>query len=370
MATQQLKRTFLVLLAIFSLITVPAQADDTESQIQNGKTLLNEALDTSDRQKLEQAAKIFQALLDKPGFNQSALAVQVSNTAQFYQNAEQHKQSLDWWQRLTKIEPENWRAWAKVVQCSQALGDIKQRDEAREKVIALNKQGKVDQKFFCREQFSSGDKKIMVLEYFVPDTKFGVEMVFRVSPKTEPEVQSRRYTLGEIDSDTQLARELKEIGPDDHMFSIDGFDKRGQWLLKMTTKKPSYEQLREMILADIDKARTGEPSKLKPTRTATIVTNARLELDFLNLVRNSISNCVQNFTTVKITMLKFELLLVTDVNLGMTARIASCSVHDLAFVNRIPGYKPFVIGKMKVCDAIIVQNNFSSRVHAAQMRHP
>jgi tetratricopeptide (TPR) repeat protein len=261
MATQQLKRAILVLLATSCLTAIQARADDSESQIQSGKTLLNEALESNDRQKLDTAATIFQAQLDKPGFDQSTLVVQVSNTAQLYQNFEQQKQSLDWWQRLIKIEPENWRAWAKVVQCSQALSNVKQRDDARDRVIELYKQGKVDQKCFCREQFFSGDKKIMALEYFKPDTELGVEMVFRVSSKTAPEVPSRRYTLGEIASDTQVARELKEIGPNDHMYSIDGFDQRGQWLLSMTTKKPSYEQLRAMVVADLEKARPAAPGK-------------------------------------------------------------------------------------------------------------
>lgn len=261
MATQQLKQAFLVLFAISSLVAIPARADDAESQVKNGMSLLDEALESSDRQKLEQAAKIFQAQLDKPDFDPSTLAEQVSNTAQMYQNLELQKQSLDWWQKLIKIEPDNWRAWAKIVQCSQALNDMKQRDDAREKVIALYKQGKVDQKCFCREQFSVGEKKIMALEYFIPDTKLGVELVFRVSPKTSPETQSRRYTLGEIASDTQVARELKEIGPEDHMYSIDGFDQRGQWLLTMTTKKPNYDKLRAMVLADLDKARPAPKGK-------------------------------------------------------------------------------------------------------------
>jgi tetratricopeptide (TPR) repeat protein len=261
MTTQQPKRALLVLLAICSLTAAPALADDTETQLQTGKTLLNEALESNDRQKLDQAATIFQAQLDKPGFDQSILVAQVNNTAQLYQSMEQPKQSLDWWQRLIKIEPENWRAWAKVMQCSQALSDLKQRDDARDKVIELYKQGKVTQKFYCREQFSSGDKKIMALEYFKPDTDLGVEMVFRITPKNDPETQFRRYTLGEIASDTQIARELKEIGPRDHMYSIDGFDQRGQWLLKMTAKKPSYEQLRAMVLADLEKVRPATQGK-------------------------------------------------------------------------------------------------------------
>ncbi|PZM77780.1 MAG: hypothetical protein DKT66_26240 [Candidatus Melainabacteria bacterium] len=242
-------------------LVAPAQAADSESQYQSGKTLLNEALESSDRAKLDKAAAIFQTEWDKSGSDHNAMVVEVSNTAQLYQMLELPKESLDWWRRLSKVEPDNWRAWAKIVQCAQTLNQPKEHDEAHEKVFALNKEGKVEQKFLVCEQFSSGDKKIMALEYFKPEGKLGVMMTFRISMKDSPDTLFRRYTLGEIESDTQIARELKQIGPQDHMYSIDGFNESGQWLITMTTKKPTYEELRALVLKDLSVERKGAQKK-------------------------------------------------------------------------------------------------------------
>jgi tetratricopeptide (TPR) repeat protein len=255
-------RLALAILLFTSLTVVsPAQATDTPTGIETGKTLLKDALESNDREKLDKAAAIFQTEWDRPGSDQASMVVEVNNTAQLYQAMELQKESLDWWRKLSKIEPENWRAWAKIVQCSQALGLTKERDEAREKVFALNRQGKVEQKFFVCEQFTDGDKRIMSLEYFKPETKLGVMVTFRVMEKNSPDTLFRRYTLGEIESDTQIARELKEIGPNDHMYSIDGFNEGGQWLITMTTKRPTYEELRAMVLKDLAVERKGAARK-------------------------------------------------------------------------------------------------------------
>jgi len=240
---------------------LPAQSAETISQLQTGKTLLRQALEATDRDKLDKAAAIFQTEWDKPGADKAQMVVEVSNTAQLYQSLELPKESLEWWRRLSTVEPENWRAWAKIVQCAQTLNLPKERDEARDRVISLNDAGKVEQKFFVCEQFTSGDKKIMALEYFKPESQLGVMMTFRVMMKSSPDVLFRRYTLGEIDSDTQIARELKEIGPNDHMYSIDGFNEGGQWLITMTTKKPSYEELRAIVLKDLEVERKGPQRK-------------------------------------------------------------------------------------------------------------
>lgn len=240
---------------------LPVQAADADSPLETGKTLLKEALEATDRDKLDKAAAIFQKEWDKPDTDKAQMVVEVSNTAQGYQTLELPKESLDWWRKLSTLEPENWRAWAKIVQCAQTLNLPKERDEARDRVISLNNAGKVEQKFFVCEQFTCGDKKIMSLEYFKPESKLGVMMAFRVVLKSSPDVLFRRYTLGEIESDTQIARELKEIGPNDHMYSIDGFNEGGQWLITMTTKKPSYEELRAIVLKDLELERKGPQRK-------------------------------------------------------------------------------------------------------------
>ncbi len=95
MATQQLKQAFLVLLAVSSLVAIPARADDAESQVKNGMSLLDEALESNDSQKLEQAAKIFQAQLDKPGFDH-CISKERSTRSVFVENSSPSAKRKSW----------------------------------------------------------------------------------------------------------------------------------------------------------------------------------------------------------------------------------------------------------------------------------
>lgn len=223
------------------------------SQPQSIERLVEEGIASRDVKKIDSAASLLEEQLRKSDANQSEYGATIQNIAQYYQLDGQPGKSLEWWQRLTKVEPDNWRALSKIVQCTQALGKIDERDAAREKLLAMNAAGKVDQRMFCREQFKFGDTPVMVMEYFKPDGKLAVEMAFLMMSKTEPPTVLKRYTFGELVSDTQMAREMKTIGPDEHMYSIDGFTKERQWLVQMLKTKPTYEKLREMILADMSK---------------------------------------------------------------------------------------------------------------------
>jgi hypothetical protein len=220
--------------------------------------------------RLQEASDIVQKLYEMP-VNRPHLAALIQNIGQMYQLNRMPGKSIEWWQRLAVVEPENWRAWSKIVQCAQALDLMRERDEAREKVFALNKEGKVDQKLYCREQFTVGDEYVMAMEYFKPDGRFGVELSFLVSRPESPEQLNRRYTFGELKSDTLVARSVQAIGPIDKMYSIDGFDMNGQWLLSMTEKHLPYETIRDMIVADLKKkpitlspAKKPEPTVEKP----------------------------------------------------------------------------------------------------------
>ena len=220
--------------------------------------------DTVRMRRLQDASDIVLRLYETPA-NRPLLAPLLQNIGQMYQLNHMPAKSIEWWQRLARVEPENWRAWSKIVQCAQSLDYQKERDEAREKVFELNKAGKVDQKLYCREQFTVGDEYVMAMEYFVPDGRFGVEYSFLVSRSDAPERLNRRYTFGELKSDTLVARSVKAIGPVDKMYSIDGFDMHGQWLLSMTEKHLPYEQIRDMIIADLKKKPiTLAPPEKKP----------------------------------------------------------------------------------------------------------
>lgn len=243
----------LILLIILGYGSLSVNAQTPDPRFEQAETLMRDSVETGDKKKLDEGAAIILELISAKDIDQKYLADDVQTVAQLYQTSEQPEKSLQWWRKLLVLEPDNWRAWSKIVQCSQALDKIPERDEARLKVLALNKDGKVDQKMYCREQFRHGEYRAMVMEIFTPDTKLGTEMVFLFRKGADDEKPERRYTFGELKGDTQIARELKSIGPDEHLYSVDGFNSEGQWLVTMMKSKPTYEDLRKVVIGDLDK---------------------------------------------------------------------------------------------------------------------
>lgn len=174
-----------------------------------------------------------------------------ANIGQSYQLQGKSKESLECWRKVVSLDELDWRAWSKIIQTSEDAAEV---EKVRTKLFTLHKEGKIKTRRFCREQFSVGTKKVMAFEYFVPDGWQNVRYEFFVMGPSEKDPPAYRYVLGEIDSDTQLAREQKTIGPDEHMFCIDGFHPAGrQTLVAMIKGKdtPAYDSVRKMVSVHI-----------------------------------------------------------------------------------------------------------------------
>jgi hypothetical protein len=259
----------LILLGMFGFGNPSVMAQSNSAKFEQAETLMRESVEAGDKKKLDEGAAIILELISAKDVDQKYLADDIQTVAQLYQSSEQPEKSSQWWQKLLVMEPDNWRAWSKVVQCSQALDNIPERDAARLKVFALNKDGKVDQKMYCREQFRSGPYRAMAWEVFVPDSnKLGTEFIFHFFHGNDEEKPTRRYTFGELKGDTEVARSTKSIGPDDHIYSVDGYNDEGQWLVTMMKSKPTYEDLRKVVIADLDKKpfSSGTGMKYQPTK--------------------------------------------------------------------------------------------------------
>ena len=69
-----------------------------------------------------------------------------------------------------------------------------------------------------------------------------------------------RYELGETELDTTFARETKRIGPDDHVYSLDGYAGRVEWLVSMfKLLYPRYEAVRSEVIADLNRRAQTNP---------------------------------------------------------------------------------------------------------------
>ncbi len=177
------------------------------------------------------------------------------NVGQLYQNAQKPAESIIYWKKLVQLQPNDWRAWSKIMQCGQALGQPAEVEAARQSLLSLYKDRKVEAPRFCREQFALGKAQLMVFEYFYPRGKKAEFLEFDIlNASGNP---AYRYVLAEHESDTQIARELHEIGPNEHVFSLDAYDsKNKQTLISMFRKKvepPSYDEVRRIVVADIRK---------------------------------------------------------------------------------------------------------------------
>lgn len=209
-----------------------------------------------------QAAEQLQKVFDNASFDRSSCTDTAANIAQLYQDEDKLADSLRWSETVVKFSPQDWRSWAKIVQCAQTLGDTKKRDSARERLVELNNKHLVDQSLFCREQFSIEGKHVMVLEYFTPKKPNNVRLSFVVLGPSGKTVLTR-YALGETEADTAFARESKNIGPDDHIYSLDGYAGNGEWLVSMFKPTfPEYETVRSAVIADVN--RRAQPNPKPP----------------------------------------------------------------------------------------------------------
>jgi tetratricopeptide (TPR) repeat protein len=141
------------------------------------------------------------------------------------------KEAVEFWSKVKAIEPDNWRVRGKLVQAYQAAGDAKQRDAERDELFKLRKEAKDEElktlAHYCRDQFSVGKNRVMVLEYFELEGDRAVRLSFLVLKPGSQDIQER-YTLGSYRQTNDIAREHGEIKPNQRLFHLDGYFQGGR----------------------------------------------------------------------------------------------------------------------------------------------
>jgi Flp pilus assembly protein TadD len=122
--------------------------------------------------------------------------------------------------------PEDAMVLAKLVQTCEATSDATARDKYRDQIYALfraNEPTLVERKFFIRDQFAVGEKWIFASEFF-DYTKVGVMHIkYRFTIADGPTGNSTgNIAFGRGELDTEFARSTGHLGPDEHMYAIDG----------------------------------------------------------------------------------------------------------------------------------------------------
>jgi len=175
---------------------------------------------------------------------------------------DRHAKALGYWQQYRKVQPDDWRAIAKTIQEQEALKDLKARDATIKQLYALRKSStdpalrKAER--YCREQFSAGGHRVQVFEYFEPRGERGLILRFSlVDALTDAEKAFIAFGTGE--RETQLNRELGQIGKNDRTYYLDFYEPGRVATLALLNAKPSYESLRAMVTKELTSERRRVP---------------------------------------------------------------------------------------------------------------
>jgi len=166
--------------------------------------------------------------------------------------AEKPKEAIEFWSKGRKIEPDNWHLRPKLIQAYEAAGDRKKRDAERAELYKLRKNAKNEElknlKYYCRDQFSVGKARVMVLEYFELTGERAVRFSFLVLKPNSRDIESR-YTLESDSTTDQIAKEAKEIKPDQRLFTLDGYlnGGRSHRTYEFFVDEPKYDKVKVAV---------------------------------------------------------------------------------------------------------------------------
>jgi tetratricopeptide (TPR) repeat protein len=169
------------------------------------------------------------------------------NVGQVCQNQGKPAEAVEAFRQVVKLRPGDLNARGKIVQCDEALGKLKERDADRAAIFELFTAGKVEQPFYCRDQFAVGKVKVMVFEYFELKGERAVRYSFNILDDGGQDVKYK-ISLGSYDFDTQLGREQGVIGKDQRMFHLDAYYPNGEHrTYGMYTKEPTYDETKKTV---------------------------------------------------------------------------------------------------------------------------
>jgi tetratricopeptide (TPR) repeat protein len=162
------------------------------------------------------------------------------------------KESIPYWSRLKALEPDDWRLRGKLIQAYEAAGQPKERDEERAGLLKLRKETKdpalQKASLYCRDQFSVGEARFMVFEYFELKGETPVRFSFNLMDADGQSIKAR-YTLGSYQATNQIAREVGQIKPGERLFHLDGYKEGGRVheLYQFFVGEPSYDSVKVAV---------------------------------------------------------------------------------------------------------------------------
>ena len=192
------------------------------------------------------------------------------NLGQWYQLAGENKMALEQFRDVVRLDPDDERALAKVVQCSQALHQSEERDDARRSLQQLHKAGKTKAEFFCREQFGVGDFNVMVFEYFELNGDEPVRYSFQVLRKGRQK-PIYRISLGSYDLTNEFFHAKGDMPAAQRVFHLDRYFPTGKHeTFAFYRGEPAYDVVRPTVIEIIKGTRKPTSSMTPTSQGATI----------------------------------------------------------------------------------------------------
>ncbi len=163
------------------------------------------------------------------------------------QDARRNEAALEHFQRAAALAPRDWRIRERLVQVHQALGNTARRDAEREALLALHREGLMDQDFYIREQWHEGPWLIAVVENLELKGDWARRYEFQVFGASG-ERPERVISLGSYAFTNDFAREKNPSAP--RLFHLDAYGADDSHeTYGLFEGEPSYDDTRARVLA-------------------------------------------------------------------------------------------------------------------------
>jgi tetratricopeptide (TPR) repeat protein len=165
-----------------------------------------------------------------------------------------HRLALQAWSRYHEMVPSDTKAFGKIIQALQALGQPRERDQVRDQLIAYRNSLPPEQRegfaFYVRDQFDVAGQHFIVLEYFEPKSPMRLYYKFAAVDNNHKAIYD--FTLTSGDSETLAARQLGRIGQDDRFYGLDKNENGKSTVYDLLTTAVSYDEVRSLVIAAME----------------------------------------------------------------------------------------------------------------------
>lgn len=159
-------------------------------------------------------------------------------------------EALKYWLAYKAVEPNDWRACAKLVQTYQTLGDRVARDRERDALLGIWRRAAAGSEVrrtehYCREQMVLAGRKVLAFEVFEPRADKAIFYFFVMLDAAGRE--ESRISLGSYASTNRVAQEIGGLPKGKRLYHLDRYDRSGHATFAFLESRPSYEEVRVSV---------------------------------------------------------------------------------------------------------------------------